>query len=556
MARAARSGSGHRGVRAAGGRYTPAMIRRLAVFACLAIVLGIPFALRPPASREHGRDVPRLVIVTPHISQIQIEFGGGFERWHERVHGERVVVDWRGPMGTTEILKQLEAQYQAGVAAGRIDVSDPAHPKAPPGTFPYDLMFGGGSFDHGRVKRGITLGAPKRPDSTGGGVASAQAPAPASMPMSVPGGFSRETLDAWYAENAVGAERLYDPDQHWYGTALSSFGIVFNRDLYREMGLPEPASFEDLTRPELLGRVALADPRQSGSVATTLDSILSYYGWDRGWRLLREICGNARYFTNTAPKPPMDVSQGDAAAGLAIDFYGRSQAQAVVAPGQDPLSSRVGYVDPAGSVYIDADPVSILLGGPQPRLARRFVEFCLTEEGQALWQFPARASPRAKSNPVGESGEPMGPMRYELRRMPVRRVMYATHKAAMIDQVDPFEIAGTTKPKGWRPSIGVLMGAFGIDTAEECREAWAALCRARADPSFPPDALRAMEEAYYAFPDYAPPGAEPVPVTEATFARIPWRDKGAMAKASIAFTRFFHERYRRVVEIERGARQR
>ncbi len=41
--------------------------------------------------------------------------------------------------------------------------------------------------------------------------------------------------------------------------------------------------------PKLMGWVALADPRQSRSISTTLDAIKSSLGWEKGWRLLREV---------------------------------------------------------------------------------------------------------------------------------------------------------------------------------------------------------------------------------------------------------------------------
>src|SRR6185369_4088714 len=132
----------------------------------------------------------------------------------------------------------------------------------------------------------------------------------------------------------------------------------------RELGLPEPRAFGDLTDFRYFNMLALADGRLSGSITTAYDSILNKEGWKNGWKMLREMSANARYFASAAPKPPIDVSQGEAAAGLAIDFYGRTQSQAVLAPGQDPADSRVGYVDPKGATYIDADPVTILRGCP------------------------------------------------------------------------------------------------------------------------------------------------------------------------------------------------
>ena len=173
-----------------------------------------------------------------------------------------------------------------------------------------------------------------------------------------------------YGQERIGPRRLYEPGQRWFAAAISSFGIAFNRDCLALLGREDPDSFEDLADPRLAGWLALADPRQSGSVTTTIDALLSNYGWERGWRTLRAISANTRYFTNSSSKPPIDVSQGEAAAGLAIDFYGRTQSQVVMRPGETPATARVGYVDPPGEVSIVADPVSILRGGPN-RLSGR-----------------------------------------------------------------------------------------------------------------------------------------------------------------------------------------
>lgn len=515
------------------------MLGRILICAALALILGVPFALRPASTSDAPKNIRTLVVITPHVQQIVNEFGAAFADWHERTHGQRVRVDFRQPGGTSEIINQLKAQYLSAAKAGRFDFSDPKDPKAPRGTMSCDLMFGGGSYDHTRLKTEVKLKADKGGDEI-------------VLPMSTPAGFSRDQLDAWFGENKIGAGHLYDPEQYWIGTALSSFGIVYNKDVLARLGIDPPGSFEELTNPKLAGWIALADPRQSGSVSTTLDAVLSYYGWEKGWRILREVSANTRYFTNSAPKPPIDVSQGEAAVGLVIDFYGRGQAQAVLKPGQSAGESRVGYSDPKGAVYIDADPISILRGGPDPELAKRFVEFCLTEEAQALWQFPARSNPRSSSNPIGASGARMGPRVNELRRMPVRRIMYEKHEASMIDRIDPFGLASETKPKGWRTSISIMMPAFAIDVADEQRRAWRAMQRERAAGDRR-GVLEAMERLFYAWPEVTMPDGTKLPFSESNYRAISaaWRDKGFLARSSVELTGFFKKNYERMIELEK-----
>lgn len=470
------------------------MLAKVSVIVAFVLVLFLPLAVQrmvgdgaTSVDPTAGAGSLRLVIVTPHVEQIREEFGAAFSRWHERAHGESVFIDWRTPGGTTDIIKQLEAQFEAAVVNGRIDENG----RAERGAIGYDLFFGGGSFDHGKMREqrsGVRARDGRR----------------IAYRWGAPAGFSAEQLEEWFGPNKIGAQMLYDPDQHWIGTALSGFGLVYNRDVVASLGLPEPRSFEDLTDPRYAGLLALADGRQSGSITTTYDSILNKNDWDVGWRILRELAANARYFAAASTKPPVDVSQGEAAAGLAIDFYGRGQSQFVLQAGRDASESRVGYVDPEGAVYIDADPVSIVNGASEPDLARRFVEFCLTIEAQALWQFHATGSAAGANNPTLE-GVTLGPSRYELRRMPVRRIMYERYWDHLTDKVDPFKLASDVPTRGYRPAIGPLMAAFGIDTARECRAAWRALNQARErarSGDFDPSTLAEMERLFYAMPEH------------------------------------------------------
>lgn len=571
---------------------------RILILLAFLAVLGVPFALRPAAERDPAtKDSPVLVVITPHVPQIHHEFGIGFDRWYFAKFGKRVRVDWRYA-GTSEILKQLEAQYGAALKGGQFDLTDLKNPKCAPGLIGYDLMFGGGTFDHGRLKSGVSHAIADKDAKDG--------MRQIKVPMSIGAGFSEAQMKEWFgADNIVGIQPMYDPDQFWIGTALSSFGIVYNRDVLKRLGLSEPKSFEDLCDARYAGWIALADPRQSGSVATSLDSILNNYGWDKGWKTLREMCANTRYFTNSSPKTPIDVSAGEAAAGLAIDFYGRGQAQAVMKAGETPETSRVGYSDPTGSVYIDADPISLLRGGPNPELAKRFIEFCLTDEGQALWQFRAMPDSGSATNPKGDRGEKLGPQKYELRRLPVRPVMYTPrYFGAFIDRVNPFEIASKTPVKGWRSAILMMMGAFSIDIADDQREAWGVLTRARAAGS--PRAAE-MEGLFYSWPKttvddprlhplfaklddkgkkvlqdqklfnfralkeyaqtYEPSADGPLTGLAAAGPEVlefnptniktiqaAWKNSDIASACKIAYTKFFRENYRRIVEMAESSR--
>jgi ABC-type Fe3+ transport system substrate-binding protein len=462
------------------------------------------------------------VVITPHNEQIRSEFGRAFSEWHEARFGRPVDVDFRAPGGTSEIRKLLVAVYEQAVKTGQMT----ADGEITAGTLPYDILFGGGAYEHDVVKRGVPNGA--------GGTISISIPAP----------FPREQVEEWFGENRIGSDRLYDPDLHWLGIALTSFGIVYNRDVLAELGLHEPATWSDLSDFRYFGWLAMTDPRQSSSVAVTYDSILNSMGWDDGWRTLRAMCANARFFANTSLKPPIEVSRAEAAAGPSIDFYGRFQAQALIDAGASGKGrSRVGYIDPPGIVFINADPISILRAGPNPEVAARFVEFTCSIEGQALWQFHAKGD----DAPVSE----LGPREFELRKLPGRRVLYEDYRERFVDpDVRPFEDASTAPINGWFRIIERVFGAFAIDIHPRMREAWSAMHRAiegGADAS----TLQRMDDAFYALPEHPLPDGSLVPLAPENIRPIldDWRNPDREAVLRMHYTEFFRRQYREVVRI-------
>jgi AhpD family alkylhydroperoxidase len=199
-------------------------------------------------------------------------------------------------------------------------------------------------------------------------------------------------------------------------------------------------------------------------------------GWVDGMLLIQRIGANARYFTDSAGKVAIDVSMGDAAVGMAIDFYARYQAQVTAGPLGDP---RMVYVTPVGGTSVSCDPIGLLRGAPHRAVALRFIEYVLGEDGQRLWTYLP--------------GTPGGPERYALRRLPVRRDFYPSpvpaiqaayerHRRYAADDlgdpsIDPYQVAQhfTYYPRWTARHFAVqreIIRAMALDSGEDLRAAW------------------------------------------------------------------------------------
>lgn len=512
------------------------------VFAAV-FMIALPFIFKPQTKAGVWKDGdPVLTIVSPHNEAIRQEFADGFSAWHEKNFGKPVRIDWRNIGGTTEIMRYLSSEFIGSmkgwwergggdwpaIAAScmldtRFDFSSPAAQENNPETLRkiqqsfrtndspdiatsgIDLFFGGGVYDHSKAERqGLTV-------------------PPWSSADAVPDGiFSDEAGELIPVELAGETWR----GKCFYGTVLSTFGICWNPDRLADIGITNsPSSWYDLADPKFFANVGITDPTKSGSVAKAFEMIVHQVchdtvtgagfteaqiteyeslfakaklpvgevpegvpaeyqqaleqGWANGMNLIRQIGANARYFTDSAGKVPIDVGMGATAAGICIDFFGRFQAEYTkTADGV----TRMKYATPQGGSCVSADPVSLLRGAPHRELAVRFIEFCLGEDGQKLWN--------------GRVGTDGGPLKYALRRLPIRRDFYpstnevynaraAKHNADSSDDlsskdVNPFELADNFiyRSRWTGVHFGIqrdLVRAMCLDSGDELRAAWKAI---------------------------------------------------------------------------------
>ncbi|GAB4108561.1 MAG: hypothetical protein Kow00105_15900 [Phycisphaeraceae bacterium] len=476
------------------------MLPQVVVLVLLAILVGAPVIWRPPESVRPA-DALTLTIFTPHNEQIRYEISRAFSDWHEQRFGRPVSIQWRVG-GSGEIQRILTSQYRAelrqAIAQGRAVRS-----------VGYDVVFGGGDYMFDKYFKRVGVTAPD-PDARDG-------IRRVSITQSIR--LSEELIRRVYQDGKIADARTYDPDGHWWGVILSSFGIVYNRDALGDLGLAEPARWVDLTDPVYRHRLALADPSHSGSVRVTYNAILQRLGWDTGWRVLRRLFANARYFSTSSAKIPLDVSAGEATAGICIDFYGRYQAQMVG-------GNRIGYIAPAGTTVYACDPVAVLNGvtGQRLELAVRFVEFLLSYEGQAIWCFRA--------------GDTDGPKQYELRRPPVSHELYIPQRMArMVDPVNYYAAAVPLKPgtPNYMGVVSEVLHAMAIDTHDDLKSAWDAVNR-ETDPLRRTKMLELFDE---------------LPFTQAELIERSdeWeRNPDLRERDRIEWSRFFRERYLRLVE--------
>jgi len=169
---------------------------------------------------------------------------------------------------------------------------------------------------------------------------------------------------------------LKDKDGFWVGTALEPYGLVYHPKKIQRLGIPEPREWDDLLNPKLKGEVAQCAPTRSSSSNATYEVILSMYGEDKGWEWLRKLAANTGHFTARSRDVPTVVAKGEYSAGFAVPSY--------MAFEEKLAGFELKFVAPKNA-FVTPEPMAILAGARNPKAARAFIEFLLSERGQKVF---------------------------------------------------------------------------------------------------------------------------------------------------------------------------
>jgi len=424
--------------------------------------------------KDHSGD--RLLVISPHPETILYEFQWAFEPWYRQRTGRDIEVIWLDQGGSTKMQRFLFNEFQRSPNGADID-----------------MIWGGGMDPYYNLAARDLLEPYRLPE-----------PLLRAIPKDYHG------------------IPLYDPRYRWYGTALTGFGIIYNRKVLKLEGLPTPQTWTDLTAPAFSSWVGAADPRQSGSAYMMLEIMLQAYGWEKGWEIITLMAANTNAFTRLASDVPRDVALGEIAAGFCIDNYAYTQ---MALTGRDVL----GYVMPEGLTVINPDGIAILKGAPNLAAARLFIEFVMSDPGQRLLMTPI--------------GQPGGPLQFNLSRMSVLPELYDRLGEQSLVPINPFRLKPALSFNAQKSSerqklVNDLIGVLLIENHGALKEAW------RAVADCPPDQRLALSQRLAR-----------MPVTEEEgliLARQAGNDPVARNKALVEWSEFARTKYGEVFQDAEG----
>lgn len=209
-------------------------------------------------------------------------------------------------------------------------------------------------------------------------------------------GLSDEYVSAMRSEQNDWAVRQAESSGNkTTGIYSGALGYGYNEELLKANGLPVPACWKDLLKPEYKGHVQMANPNSSGTAYTTLATIVQLFGEDDGFEFMKGLHKNINQYTKSGSAPIKSAARGENTIGIVFMHDAVAQAAS---------GFPIKVVAPCEGTGYEIGGMTLIKGGRNPENARKFYDWALTADVQSrsveVKSFQVMSNKSAVSSPL------------------------------------------------------------------------------------------------------------------------------------------------------------
>ncbi len=170
----------------------------------------------------------------------------------------------------------------------------------------------------------------------------------------------------------------HDADWQWVGYYFGAIGFGSNSNTLKKINAEPPASWEDLLKPVYKNQIAIAFPYTSGTSYTVLATLVQMWGEDKAFDYWKKLNANVHHYDKSGSAPVTQAGLGEV--GIAIAF-----SHDIIAKGSAKGYPVVVSFPKEGTGY-EIGAMSLIKGGPEPELAKKFIDWALSVRAQNLME--------------------------------------------------------------------------------------------------------------------------------------------------------------------------
>lgn len=162
----------------------------------------------------------------------------------------------------------------------------------------------------------------------------------------------------------------------WYGITMYIGALAVNTKELKELGLPMPTSWNDLTDPRYKNLIVMPNPAESGTGYVHVNSWLTMFGEKQAWDFMEKLNANMRQYTSSGSAPARLAASGEAAAGLSLVLSIQSQID---------QNFPVAMIFPKEGVGYELEANALVKGAANPDGAKRFLDWAVSEKAMRTY---------------------------------------------------------------------------------------------------------------------------------------------------------------------------
>ena len=159
---------------------------------------------------------------------------------------------------------------------------------------------------------------------------------------------------------------LPDYDGSFTAVRLGTLGIAYNTRIIKDA----PKTWADLQKPAFKGAYGIANPALSGTAYMSVAVLSKTFGWS----YFEGLRANGAKMGKGSGQVVDDTASGDLLASLAVDYITLDKVD---------KGATLALVYPPEMLVIPS-PIAIFRNSPNVEAAKKFVDFVLSKEGQAM----------------------------------------------------------------------------------------------------------------------------------------------------------------------------
>jgi iron(III) transport system substrate-binding protein len=172
--------------------------------------------------------------------------------------------------------------------------------------------------------------------------------------------------------------RFRDPNDPptWVGQRAWIGSVCYNVPEGEKNGVPQPASWADLLKPEYKGHVVMPNPNSSGTGYLDVSAWLQMMGEQGGWEFMDQLHENIAWYTHSGSKPCKQAAAGETVVGVSFAYRGAQSKQ---------QGAPIEIIAPIEGVGWDIEAFGIVKGAKNMDAAKVFADWSISDEAMELY---------------------------------------------------------------------------------------------------------------------------------------------------------------------------